>query len=140
MKKLFLILALNSLLFANDAEFLDDITEADVSKILSIIKEGTKESLPIMLDEYTTVFDVKSLQNAIEYKNSINTMNEHIKDIIKTDKKKLFNTIFENNRNYLCTDPEIRPLLKKGAVFIYSFYDLSSIELFRFSIHEKDCK
>ena len=51
MKKLFLILALNSLLFANDAEFLDDITEADVSKILSIIKEGTKDSLPIMLDE-----------------------------------------------------------------------------------------
>ncbi len=140
MKKLFVILACTLALFADNTDLLDDITEADVPKILSIIKEGTKDALPVILDEYTTVFDVSSLQNVIEYKNSINTLNEHIKDILKTDKKMLFKTIFENNQNYLCNDPEIRPLLRRGAIFVYSFYDLNSIELFRFSIQNKDCK
>ena len=71
MKIIFTILALISLLYAETNNELDDITEEDVPKILSIIKEGTKENLPIILDEYTTVFDVISLQNAIEYKNNI---------------------------------------------------------------------
>ena len=140
MKKIFTILALISLLFADNNSELDDITEEDVPKILSIIKDGTKENLPIILDEYTTVFDVTSLQNAIEYKNSINSLNEHIKTILKADKGMLLKTIFENNRNYLCNDPETRLLLKKGAVFIYTFYDLSNIELFKFSIQDKDCR
>lgn len=140
MKIIFTILALISLLYAQTNNELDDITEEDVPKILSIIKEGTKENLPIILDEYTTVFDVTSLQNAIEYKNNINSLNEHIKTILKTDKNMLFKTIFENNKNYLCNDPETYLLLKKGAVFIYSFYDLNNLELFKFSIQKKDCR
>ena len=140
MKKLFVIVACALALLADEGDLLDDITQADVPQILSIIKEGTKDNLPVMLDEYTTVFDVVSLQNVSEYKNSINTLNEHIKDILKTDKKMLFKTILENNKNYLCNDPEIRPLLRHGAIFVYSFYDLSSIELFRFSIQNKDCQ
>ncbi len=80
MKKIFTILALISVLLADNNSDLDDITEEDVPKILSIIKDGTKESLPIILDEYTTVFDVVSLENGIEYKNHINSMNELLFD------------------------------------------------------------
>jgi len=140
MKKIFTILALISVLLADNNTDLDEITVEDIPKILSIIKEGTKENLPIVLDEYTTVFDVLSLQNAIEYKNHINSLNEHIKSILKTDKGTLIKTTFENNRNYLCSDEETRLLLQKGAIFIYVFYDLNDLELFRFSIQDKDCQ
>lgn len=139
MKKIFTILALISVLLADNNSDLDDITEEDVPKILSIIRDGTKENLPIILDEYTAVFDVVSLENGIEYKNHINSMNEHIKSILKADKGTLIKTTFENNRNYLCSDSETRLLLKKGAVFIYTFYDLNNVELFKFSVQNKDC-
>lgn len=134
------ILALISTLFADDTNDLDEIKEEDVPKILSIIKDGTKEHLPMMLDDYTTLVDIVSIQNAIEYRNRINSANEHVKTILKADKGTLIKTTFENNKNYLCSDYETRLLLKKGAVFIYVFFDMNNAELFKFSIQDKDCQ
>lgn len=139
MKKILTILALISSLFASDNTDFDEITAEDVPKILSIIKDGTKDTLPIVLDDYTTVFDVVSVQNVIEYKNLINTSNPNVKMILKADKGALAKTTFENNRNYLCSDEETRLLLKKGAIFSYVFYDFTNIELFKFSVQNKDC-
>jgi hypothetical protein len=139
MKKIVTILALISVLFANERTDFDEITTEDVPKILSIIKEGTKDSLPIVLDDYTTVFDVVSFQNLIEYKNLINTSNPHVKMLLKADKGALAKTTFENNRNYLCSDEETLLLLKKGAVFSYVFYDFTNIILFKFSVQYDDC-
>lgn len=134
------ILALISTLFADDTNDLDEIKEEDVPKILSIIKDGTKEHLPMMLDDYTTLVDIVSIQNAIEYRNRINSANEHVKTILKADKGTLIKTTFENNKNYLCSDYETRLLLKKGAVFVYVFFDMNNAELFKFSIQDKDCQ
>jgi len=139
MKKILTILALISVLFANERTDFDEITTEDVPKILSIIKEGTKDSLPIVLDDYTTVFDVVSFQNLIEYKNLINTSNPHVKMLLKADKGALAKTTFENNRNYLCSDEETLLLLKKGAVSSYVFYDFTNIILFKFSVQYDDC-
>lgn len=140
MKKFLIILALISRLVADDANDLDEIKEEDIPKILSIIKDGTKEHLPMMLDDYTTLVDIVSVQNAIEYRNRINSANEHVKTILKADKGTLIKTTFENNKSYLCNDYETRSLLRKGAVFIYVFYDLNNVELFKFSIQNKDCQ
>jgi len=140
MKKILTILTLISTLFANEPTDFDEITTEDVPKILSIIKDGTKESLPIVLDDYTTVFDVISVHNLIEYKNLINTSNEHVKMLLKADKGALAKATFENNRNYLCSDSETLLLLKKGAVFSYIFYDFTNIQLFKFSVQYKDCE
>lgn len=140
MKKFVTILALISTLFADDTNDLDEIKEEDVPKILSIIKDGTKEHLPMMLDDYTTLVDIVSIQNAIEYRNRINSANEHVKTILKADKGTLIKTTFENNKNYLCSDYETRLLLKKGAVFVYVFFDMNNAELFKFSIQDKDCQ
>ncbi len=139
MKKILTILALISSLLANESNELDSISKEDVPKILSIIKEGTKEHLPIILDDYTTVFDINSIQNIIEYKNIINTSNDHVKILLKADKAALVKATFENNRNYLCSDSETRLLLKMGAVFVYVFYDFTNIELFKFSVEYKNC-
>ena len=141
MKKLVTILALLSTLFAlDDSNDLDEIKEEDVPKILSIIKDGTKEHLPMMLDDYTTLVDIVSVHNAIEYRNRINSANEHVKTILKADKGTLIKTTYENNKSYLCSDYETRTLLKKGAVFIYVFFDMNNAELFKFSIQDKDCQ
>lgn len=141
MKKLVTILALLSTLFAlDDSNDLDEIKEEDVPKILSIIKDGTKEHLPMMLDDYTTLVDIVSVHNAIEYRNRINSANEHVKTILKADKGTLIKTTYENNKSYLCSDYETRALLKKGAVFIYVFFDMNNAELFKFSIQDKDCQ
>lgn len=141
MKKFLTILALLSRLLANeDASDEDNFKEEDIPKILSIIKDGTKDHLPMMLDDYTTLVDVVSVQNAIEYRNRINSQNEYIQTILKTDKGTLIKTTFENNRGYLCSDTETKQLLKNGAVFIYVFYDLNNTELFKFSIQYKDCQ
>lgn len=140
MKKFLTILTLISTLLAENPNELDEIQEEDIPKILSIIKDGTKEHLPMMLDDYTTLVDIVSVQNAIEYRNRINSENEHVKTILKTDKGTLIKTTFENNKSYLCNDYETRMLLKKGAIFVYVFYDLSDIELFKFSVQEKDCQ
>lgn len=140
MKRLLIILALISRLVADDSNDLDEIKEEDIPKILSIIKDGTKEHLPMMLDDYTTLIDIMSVQNAIEYRNRINSANEHVKTILKADKGTLIKTTFENNKSYLCSDYETRLLLKKGAVFIYVFFDLNNTELFKFSIQDKDCQ
>lgn len=140
MKKIFTILALISTLFADNSSDFEEISEQDVPKILSIIKEGTKENLPIVLDEYTTVFDIVTVHNIIEYRNKINSENENLKKILKEDKGTLIKTTFENNKSYLCSDYETRFLLKKGAIFIYVFFDLNSTELFKFSVQDKDCK
>lgn len=94
----------------------------------------------MMLDNYTTLVDIVSVQNAIEYRNRINSANEHVQTILKADKGTLIKTTFENNKSYLCSDYETRMLLKKGAIFIYVFYDLSDTELFKFSVQEKDCE
>jgi uncharacterized protein YPO0396 len=139
MKKILTIVALISTLCANETPDFDEITADDIPKILSIIKEGTKDNLPIVLDDYTTVFDVVSVENLIEYKNLINTSNPNVKMLLKADKGALAKTTFENNRNYLCSDEETRLLLKKGAVFSYVFYDFTNIELFKFSVQYKDC-
>ena len=140
MKRLLIILALISRLVAEDANDLDEIKEEDIPKILSIIKDGTKDHLPMMLDDYTTLVDIVSVQNAIEYRNRINSANEHVKTILKADKGTLIKTTFENNKSYLCNDYETRSLLKKGAVFIYVFFDMNNTELFKFSIQNKDCQ
>lgn len=139
MKKILTILALISVLFANERTDFDEITTEDVPKILAIIKDGTKESLPIVLDDYTTVFDVVSFQNLIEYKNLINTSNPNVKLLLKTDKEALSKITFENNRNYLCSDEETLLLLKKGAVFSYVFYDFTNVILFKFSVQYDNC-
>ena len=73
MKKFLTILTLISTLFADITNDLDEISEEDIPKILSIIKDGTKEHLPMMLDDYTTLVDIVSVQNAIEYRNRINS-------------------------------------------------------------------
>lgn len=140
MKRLLIILALISKLVAEDSNDLDEIKEEDIPKILSIIKDGTKEHIPMMLDDYTTLVDIISVHNAIEYRNRINSANEHVKTILKADKGTLIKTTFENNKSYLCNDYETRSLLKKGAVFIYVFFDLNNTELFKFSIQDKDCQ
>lgn len=140
MKKYVIILALLGRLFADDTNDFGDIKAEDVPKILSIIKDGTKEHLPIMLDDYTTLVDITSVQNAIEYRNRINSQNEYVQSILKADKGTLIKTTFENNRGYLCSDPETRELLKKGAIFVYVFYDLNNTEIFKFSIQNKDCQ
>lgn len=140
MKKFLTILTLISTLFADITNDLDEISEEDIPKILSIIKDGTKEHLPMMLDDYTTLVDIVSVQNAIEYRNRINSENKHVQTILKADKGTLIKTTFENNKSYLCSDYETRMLLKKGAIFIYVFYDLSDTELFKFSVQEKDCE
>ena len=140
MKKFLTILALISTLLADNASDLEDINEEDIPKILSIIKDGTKDNLPIILDEYTTLFDIVSVQNIIEYRNKINSSNENVKKILKEDKGTLIKTTFENNKSYLCSDYETRLLLKKGAIFIYVFFDSNTTELFKFSVQEKDCK
>jgi len=140
MKKILTILALLSRLLADDTNDFDNIKEEDVPKILSIIKDGTKEHLPIMLDDYTTLVDIVSVQNAIEYRNRINSHNEYVQSILKADKGTLIKTTFENNRGYLCSDTETRELLKKGAIFIYVFYDLNNTEIFKFAIQNKDCQ
>lgn len=140
MKKFLTILTLISTLFADITNDLDEISEEDIPKILSIIKDGTKEHLPMMLDDYTTLVDIVSVQNAIEYRNRINSANKHVQTILKADKGTLIKTTFKNNKSYLCSDYETRMLLKKGAIFIYVFYDLSDTELFKFSVQEKDCE
>ncbi|NCD12541.1 MAG: hypothetical protein EOL93_08300 [Epsilonproteobacteria bacterium] len=140
MKKFLTILTLISTLFADITNDLDEISEEDIPKILSIIRDGTKEHLPMMLDDYTTLVDIVSVQNAIEYRNRINSANEHVQTILTADKGTLIKTTFENNKSYLCSDYETRMLLKKGAIFIYVFYDLSDMELFKFSVQEKDCE
>ena len=140
MKRLLIILALISRLIAEDANDLDEIKEEDIPKILSIIKDGTKEHLPMMLDDYTTLVDIVSVNNAIEYRNRINSANEHVKTILKADKGTLIKTTFYNNKSYLCSDYETRSLLKKGAIFIYVFYDMNNAELFKFAIQDKDCQ
>lgn len=140
MKKFLTILTLISTLFADITNDLDEISEEDIPKILSIIKDGTKEHLPMMLDDYTTLVDIVSVQNAIEYRNRINSENKHVQTILKADKGTLIKTTFKNNKSYLCSDYETRMLLKKGAIFIYVFYDLSDTELFKFSVQEKDCE
>ncbi|MFB1008692.1 MAG: hypothetical protein QMB85_06385, partial [Sulfurospirillum sp.] len=61
MKKFLTILALISKLIADDSSDLDEIKEEDIPKILSIIKDGTKEHLPMMLDDYTTLVDIVSV-------------------------------------------------------------------------------
>lgn len=139
MKIFFTILSLISFLVAYEGNELDSITKEDVPKILSIIKDGTKDHLPIILDDYTTVFDINSIQNIIEYKNIINTSNTHVKMLLKADKNALVKATFENNRNYLCSDSETLLLLKMGAVFVYIFYDFTNIELFKFSVEYKNC-
>lgn len=142
MKKFLTIVALLSRLFADNTPSSDDdnFKEEDIPKILSIIKDGTKDHLPMMLDDYTTLVDVVSFQNAIEYRNRINSHNEYIQTILKTDKGTLIKTTFENNRSYLCSDPETKQLLKNGAIFVYVFNDLNNTELFKFSIQYKDCQ
>ncbi len=140
MKKYAIIVALLTSLFANDVNDDDNFKEEDIPKILSIIKDGTKEHIPMLLDDYTTLVDVVSFQNAIEYRNRINSHNEMIQTILKTDKGTLIKTTFENNRSYLCSDEEIKQLLKHGAVFVYVFYDLNNTELFKFSVQYKDCQ
>ena len=140
MKKFLTILTLISTLFADITNDLDEISEEDIPKILSIIKDGTKEHLPMMLDDYTTLVDIVSVQNAIEYRNRNNSENKHVQTILKADKGTLIKTTFKNNKSYLCSDYETRMLLKKGAIFIYVFYDLSDTELFKFSVQEKDCE
>ncbi|DAB37092.1 MAG: hypothetical protein EOM49_02965 [Epsilonproteobacteria bacterium] len=140
MKKYAIIVALLTSLFANDVTDDDNFKEEDIPKILSIIKDGTKEHIPMLLDDYTTLVDVVSFQNAIEYRNRINSHNEMIQTILKTDKGTLIKTTFENNRSYLCSDEEIKQLLKHGAVFVYVFYDLNNTELFKFSVQYKDCQ
>lgn len=121
MKKFLTILALISTLLADNTNDLEDINEEDIPKILSIIKDGTKDNLPIILDEYTTLFDIVSVQNAIEYRNKINSHNENVKKILKEDKGTLIKTTFENNKSYLCSDYETRLLLKKGLFLSMSF-------------------
>ncbi|WP_442765310.1 hypothetical protein [Sulfurospirillum cavolei] len=140
MKKYAIIVALLTSLFANDVTDDDNFKEEDIPKILSIIKDGTKEHIPMLLDDYTTLVDVVSFQNAIEYRNRINSHNEMIQTILKTDKGTLIKTTFENSRSYLCSDEEIKQLLKHGAVFVYVFYDLNNTELFKFSVQYKDCQ
>lgn len=140
MKKFFTILALISSLIAENSNDFDEITTEDIPKILSIIQENTKEGLPIVLDDYTTLFDVFAIQNIIEYKNQINSEDENLKKLLASDKETLIKSTFENNKNYLCGDEETRLLLKKGAIFVYDFYDFYNTQLFRFSIQEKDCK
>ncbi|AFL68749.1 hypothetical protein [Sulfurospirillum barnesii] len=139
MKKFLTILALITTLLADNPNDLDEIKEEDIPKILSIIKDGTKEYLPMMLDDYTTLVDIVCVQNAIEYRNRINSENEHVKIILKADKGTLIKTTFENNKSYLCSDPETKMLLSKGAIFVYVFYDLHDAELFKFSVQHKDC-
>lgn len=139
MKKILTILALISTLFAAESSDFNDIDEEDIPKVLSIIKDGTKDNLPIMLDDYTTVFDIVTLQNVIEYRNRIDSNNEHLKKLLKENKQALIQTTYENNRNYLCGDAEIRYLLQKGATFVYVFFDLNNKELFKFSVQAKDC-
>ncbi len=140
MKKILTILALISTLFAAESSDFNDIDEEDIPKVLSIIKDGTKDNLPIVLDDYTTLFDIVTLQNVIEYRNRIDSNNEHLKKLLKENKQALIQTTYENNRNYLCGDTEIRYLLQKGATFVYVFFDLNNKELFKFSVQEKDCK
>ncbi|MDD2383711.1 MAG: hypothetical protein PHN18_05930 [Sulfurospirillaceae bacterium] len=140
MKKILTILALISTLFAAETTDFNDIDEEDIPKVLSIIKDGTKDNLPIMLDDYTTLFDIVALQNVIEYRNRIDSNNEHLKKLLKENKQALIETTYENNRNYLCGDSEIRYLLQKGATFVYVFFDLNNKELFKFSVQNKDCK
>ena len=139
MKKLLTILALFSTLTCLQASNDDDFKEEDIPKILPIIKDGTKDMLPMMLDDYTTLVDIVSLNNAIEYRNRINNANPDVKAILSGNKDSLIKTTFENNRNYLCNDSETRMLLKKGAIFIYLFNDLNETELFKFSVQYKDC-
>ncbi|MDD3342445.1 MAG: hypothetical protein PHR87_02595 [Sulfurospirillaceae bacterium] len=139
MKKILTILALIATLFAADNSDFNEIDQEDIPKVLSIIKDGTKDNLPIMLDDYTTLFDIVTLQNVIEYRNRIDSNNEHLKKLLKENKPALIQTTFENNRNYLCSDSEIRYLLKKGAIFTYIFFDLNNKELFKFSVHASDC-
>ena len=107
MKKFLTILALISTLFADNTNDLEDINEEDIPKILSIIKDGTKDNLPIILDEYTTLFDIVSVQNIIEYRNKINSNNENVKKILKEDKGTLIKTTFENNKSYV-VDSELK--------------------------------
>lgn len=140
MKKYLTILALISSLIADNPNDFDEITSEDIPKILSIIQESTKEDLPIVLDDYTTLFDVFVIQNIIEYKNQINSEDENLKKLLETDKEALIKSTFENNKNYLCGDEETRVLLKKGAIFVYDFYDFYNTQLFRFSVQEKDCQ
>lgn len=140
MKKILTILALISRLLADNTTDLNEIDEADIPKVLAIIKDGTKDSLPIILDDYTKVFDIVTLQNVIEYRNQIDTNNEYLQKLLKENKAALIQTTFENNRNYLCGDSEIRHLLKKGAIFVYIFYDLHQKELFKFKVQSSDCQ
>ena len=140
MKKILTILALISTLFAAESTDFNDIDVEDIPKVLSIIKDGTKDNLPIVLDDYTTLFDIVALQNVIEYRNRIDSNNEHLKKLLKENKQALIQTTYENNRNYLCGDAEIRYLLQKGAMFVYVFFDLNNKELFKFSVQNKDCK
>ena len=140
MKRWLIILALISQLFADTTPDEDDFNAEDIPKILSIIKESTKEHLPVLLDDYTTLVDVVSFQNAIEYRNRINSQNPTVKTILQSDKGTLIKTTFENNRSYLCSDSEIKALLKHGAIFVYVFNDLNNTELFKFTIQAKDCQ
>ncbi|MDD3324873.1 MAG: hypothetical protein PHN38_07105 [Sulfurospirillaceae bacterium] len=140
MKKIVLLSLLCLFLWADATQEFDDMKSEDVEKIMILIEEKAKETLPIQLDRLTQLVGVIAKKNTLEYRNKINTNNQTIAKMLKEGLDDVVEDTFDSNRKDLCRNEDTRYIMSKGGIFIYLFFDIKDEELFRFTVDIMDCK
>ena len=131
MKKIFLILLLNILLFSKETY---DRKTFQSAVFLNEIASSINEQLPMMIDKETRWDVAFGMKKNITYKYTLVNFNQ--KDFTA---KQIKDALKENIKNAVCTNPQIKIYPKNGVNMNYSYYSKDGKFMAEFTIRPKDC-
>jgi len=131
MKKIFLLLLINIILFGKDSY---DRKEFQSAVFLNEVASSINKQLPMMIDKETRLDVVFGMKKNITYKYTL----VNIKQSDFTAKQ-IENALKENIKNSVCTNPKVRIYPEHGVNMNYSYYSKKGKFMAEFSIIPKDC-
>ncbi|MCT4575397.1 MAG: hypothetical protein N4A43_04025 [Alphaproteobacteria bacterium] len=106
----------------------EDYSYRYIDKIIS----ETKKEIPIRIDEYLTLIDMKREDNII--------FNSFKLSDLGLEFFKLEEDIVLTMKNLYCNDTNIQSSMNNGLAFSYQYFDSSMVLIENFAIDKNDCK
>lgn len=112
-------------------------SQSEINKVLRDMADEMNRSLPMAIDNYTTVTNVYGGMNKVIYNNQLDKRLFTDYDMNKTDWLDTQTVIITNQ---FCTDPSMKTFRDLGIDVSWRYTDLYGIFMGQVNLNNSDCK
>lgn len=115
----------------------DLFNKRSISGQLFNFSQSLNERTPIRLDQFTILTTSMAEKNTLTYKYIIENID--FDNISESELLEFRIGLFSQIKNDICTNVEVKDVLKKGAIFQYSYSTPENKNLFMITLKNSDC-